>query len=256
MLVIPVIDLLAGHVVRGIGGRRDEYRPIVSPLASDSRPASVARALVEQFGFDTVYVADLDAIMHARPDEAAWKDIADQGLRLWLDPGVGTTRGADDFFQWRAQRDIDSVLILGLESLVAPMIVNDLCQQYGAEAFAFSLDLASGQALSKLSWHNRPERAREPLEIVRMTLQMGIRRLIVLDLADVGMRRGPNTLALCRTIRSEFANLELVAGGGVRGLDDLKALADAGCDAALVASALHDGRLTRKDVERAREFGK
>jgi uncharacterized protein related to proFAR isomerase len=48
--------------------------------------------------------------------------------------------------------------------------------------------------------------------------------------------------------------VDLIAGGGVRGLDDLKALADAGCDAALVASALHDGRLSREDIERAKGF--
>ena len=33
MEVIPVIDLLGGQVVRGVAGRRDEYRPIVSQIA-------------------------------------------------------------------------------------------------------------------------------------------------------------------------------------------------------------------------------
>jgi phosphoribosylformimino-5-aminoimidazole carboxamide ribotide isomerase len=42
----------------------------------------------------------------------------------------------------------------------------------------------------------------------------------------------------------------IVAGGGVRGVPDLEALANAGCDAALVASALHDGRLTPHDIRR------
>ena len=35
----------------------------------------------------------------------------------------------------------------------------------------------------------------------------------------------------------------------VRSIDDLRALADVGCGAALVASALHDGRVTRADIE-------
>jgi uncharacterized protein related to proFAR isomerase len=37
--------------------------------------------------------------------------------------------------------------------------------------------------------------------------------------------------------------VELVAGGGVRDRADLDALADAGADAALVATALHEGRV-------------
>jgi phosphoribosylformimino-5-aminoimidazole carboxamide ribotide isomerase len=116
------------------------------------------------------------------------------------------------------------------------------------------LDLAAGQALSRLAWHAQADRAHQPLEIARSVVQMGIERLIVLDLADVGENRGPRTLDLCRTVRAEYRNIELVAGGGVRGLDDLRAMADAGCDAALVASALHDGRLTRENVEQAKAW--
>jgi hypothetical protein len=41
--------------------------------------------------------------------------------------------------------------------------------------------------------------------------------------------------------------LQIVAGGGVRSAADLRSLSAAGCDAALVASALHDGRLTIHD---------
>jgi phosphoribosylformimino-5-aminoimidazole carboxamide ribotide isomerase len=255
MQVIPVIDLLGGRVVRGIAGRRDQYRPIVSQLAADARPATVARALVERFGFETVYVADLDAIVHGRPDTGSWEEIAQSGLRLWIDAGVGTTAAAAEFGQHLARLDIDATLIVGLESLVAPMIVYDLCRMQGCDALVFSLDLKQGQSLTQLGWHQQPERAKEPLEIARMTVSMGIRRLIVLDLADVGVGAGTRTLDLCRAIRDEFADLKIITGGGVRGVNDLHALADAGCDAALVASALHDGRLTRDDVERAKVSG-
>jgi phosphoribosylformimino-5-aminoimidazole carboxamide ribotide isomerase len=48
--------------------------------------------------------------------------------------------------------------------------------------------------------------------------------------------------------------MELTSGGGVRGRDDLAALADAGCDAALVASALHDGQLTVSDIQQIQTY--
>ena len=47
----------------------------------------------------------------------------------------------------------------------------------------------------------------------------------------------------------------LVAGGGVRGLNDLALLANVGCDAALVATALHDGRLGPAEVAAAQRLG-
>src|SRR5688572_18574193 len=90
MRVIPVIDLMNGQVVRGIGGKRSEYQPIKSQIATDAQPATVARAFVEHFGFDTAYVADLDAIQGRPPNLIAWKEIHAAGLKLWLDAGIGT----------------------------------------------------------------------------------------------------------------------------------------------------------------------
>ena len=72
-----------------------------------------------------------------------------------------------------------------------------------------------------------------------------MRSMIVLDLARVGTGQGVGTLSLCRQLRALWPEINLVAGGGVRNLADLHDLQESGCHAALVASALHDGRLTR-----------
>src|SRR5205085_9347687 len=61
-MLLPVIDLMQGEVVHGIAGRREEYRPIVSILAESTKPLAVARAFREEFGFNELYLADLDAI--------------------------------------------------------------------------------------------------------------------------------------------------------------------------------------------------
>jgi phosphoribosylformimino-5-aminoimidazole carboxamide ribotide isomerase len=74
--------------------------------------------------------------------------------------------------------------------------------------------------------------------------------MIVLDLAQVGVDAGISTLELCRHLHDTHPSVEIISGGGVRHVDDLTQLASAGCDAALVASALHDGRLTTDDIAR------
>jgi phosphoribosylformimino-5-aminoimidazole carboxamide ribotide isomerase len=111
----------------------------------------------------------------------------------------------------------------------------------------FSLDMKEGRPLAKHpAWQSLT-----PIDIAARVVQTGITRLIVLDLADVGTSGGTRTLDLCRELKRRQPQLELIAGGGVRNLDDLKRIADAGCSAALVASALHDGGLTRADFDAA-----
>ena len=55
-------------------------------------------------------------------------------------------------------------------------------------------------------------------------------------------------LRLVDDVRAAVPGLTLAVGGGVRGVEDLTRLADAGCDAALVATALHDGRLGAAEI--------
>lgn len=236
MRVIPVIDLKDGLVVRGIAGRREEYRPIVSQLVNEPTPQAVATAFVNQFGLGEAYVADLDAIGGMPPNVAAYQAIASAGLKLWIDAGIGTKQAA-------RRLEGETTIIMGLESLESPAELEGVIRQRGADRVIFSLDLKSGRPLTKIeSWQ------RQPLEIVDAAVGLGVRRLIVLDLADVGVGRGTGTLELIRQLRAAHPGLELIGGGGVRGLADLQQMAAAGCDAALVASALHDGQITADEV--------
>lgn len=238
MRVIPVIDLKDGLVVRGIACRREEYRPIVSRLVSEPTPRAVAAAFAERFGFGEVYVADLDAIGGQAPNVQAYEEIRSSGMRLWIDAGVGKADMAQDFGG-------ESSLIVGLESLESPEDLRQIVARWSEHRVVFSLDLKSGRPITKMAaW--QPHAAHE---VAAAAVDCGVRRLIVLDLADVGVGRGTGTLDLVRRVRADHPRLEITAGGGVRGIGDLPEMACAGCDAALVASALHDGRITPDEVQ-------
>jgi phosphoribosylformimino-5-aminoimidazole carboxamide ribotide isomerase len=238
MRVLPVIDLKRGEVVRGVGGRRDEYRAISSRLCADARPSSVARAFVEA-GFRAVYVADLDAIAGAKPAWTDYEAIIEQGLNLSVDAGISTAAGAGPLLEFAARQPGLSGIVAGLESIAGPEELERLCAELGPSRLIFSLDLKAGRPLVRgAAW---PGLTAE--QIATCAIRHGVRRIIVLDLAAVGMGGGAGTEPLCRLLRCRDPQLELIAGGGVRGPNDLQSLAVAGCDAALVASALHDGRL-------------
>lgn len=236
MHILPVLDLLQGVVVRGIAGRRSEYRPIVSRLTASCQPLDVARAFRDNFGLETLYLADLDALGGGPPAWETYRQLIAAGFRLWVDAGVAEPAQAEEL----AAAGVDTV-ILGLESLTGPEVLAAVTQCLRPDRLAFSLDLKDGQPLgAPAAWG--PADART---IARQVVAAGINRLIVLDLARVGLGAGTGTEALCAQLAADFADLAILAGGGVRGLEDLLRLRQLGLAGALVASALHDGRLTR-----------
>ena len=74
MQLIPVLDLLNGVVVRGVAGRRDEYRPIQSGLTDSVEAREMARAIRGAYGFNAFYVADLDAILRGQPNLGVYRE--------------------------------------------------------------------------------------------------------------------------------------------------------------------------------------
>jgi len=241
MFVIPVIDLMGGLVVRGVAGRRDEYRPIESQLVDEPTPRAVAAALARQYGFNRAYVADLDAIAGAPPNFTAYQHIAACGLTPWIDAGISAAPQARQLCDGNTN---ERQYIVGLESLKSIDELAAIADVWGVDHTIFSLDLKSSRPITRVEpWRNASAQ-----EIAIDVVERGLRRIIVLDLADVGVGRGTGTLELVRTLHKAHPHLEIIAGGGVRGVDDLQRLADAGCHAALVASALHDGRLTREEL--------
>jgi phosphoribosylformimino-5-aminoimidazole carboxamide ribotide isomerase len=69
-----------------------------------------------------------------------------------------------------------------------------------------------------------------------------------MTLARVGSAAGPDLDRLC-AIREIAAGRDIYAAGGVRDSADLAVLKGAGISGALVATSLHDGRLTGSDLE-------
>jgi phosphoribosylformimino-5-aminoimidazole carboxamide ribotide isomerase len=237
--VVAVLDVMAGMVVRGVGGRRHEYRPVVSTLASSCEPVAVARAFREHLGLSELYLADLDAIGGKPPAVALYQALRRDGFALWVDAGVRDVAMARSL----AGAGVESVVI-GLETLRGPNELAAACHELG-ERVVFSLDLRGGVPLGDTSaW---PER--DAAGIVARAVAVGVRRLLVLDLARVGEGAGTGTEELCTTFSARYPALELAAGGGVRGLPDLLRLQACGVGAALVASALHDGTLRREHLD-------
>jgi len=236
--IIPVIDLMHGIVVRGIGGRRDEYQPIVSKIVDSPRPLDVARAIRDHFGLERFYIADLDGLMGEIPHWETFGWLIADGFQLDIDMGVRDLDQARRLLRRGAAH-----LILSLESFPDPEDLPRWVAQLDPEKILFSLDLKAGAPITPST--NWPS---DPLQIANLVANAGITQMIVLDLAHVGSNSGLGTLSLCRDIAQAHPNLSLITGGGIRSGHDLQSLHAEPLAGLLVASALHDGRITASDI--------
>jgi len=238
--IIPVIDILDGIVVHAVRGIRKEYQPLKSVLCASADPVDVARAL-KGFGFAEMYVADLDAITGGHTNFTILQQIVDEtGFELMVDAGITDLARAKRVLESRVSK-----VIIGTETLGSIGFVAEAVEFFGSEKIVVSLDLMGDKVLSKLEF----DKSKDPVVLLREFQKMGVAQIIVLDLARVGSAEGVNLPVLKRMLMNH--NVKVLVGGGVRNIRDLVELKNLGVSGALLATALHSGRITLEELRLA-----
>lgn len=227
MQIIPVIDLMGGLAVHAKEGHRQHYLPLVSRLCANADPHNVIIGLLDLYPFQTIYLADLDALSGKGTQAAVIAGLrqAFAGLEFWVDsgwPGLDHTDFTEHHFS----------PVIGTESLEYDKIPIVRAQKRG---FILSLDVLNGTLLG-------------PNEVFQQT-ECWPRRIILMNLSHVGSSKGPDFERLQQYI-SGYPDHEFIAAGGVRDEADLLRLATMGVSAVLMASALHDGRVNHSMIDR------
>lgn len=227
MDVIPVIDLKGGVVVHARGGRRNDYRPIETRLSPTSAPDDVIAGLLRVAPFRKFYVADLDAIARRGEHGDVLRGLAAgrPGIEFWVDNGAASADAIE-----HSLAGLGGSVVIGSESQPDTAMlrrVRDhsrvlLSLDFRGEGFCGADDILADARL----WP---------------------RRVIVMTLARVGAASGPDLDRVAAIIR-RAGDRRVYAAGGVRDGDDLKRLADIGAAGVLVATALHEGRITEADI--------
>jgi phosphoribosylformimino-5-aminoimidazole carboxamide ribotide isomerase len=226
--VIPVIDLKGKQVVRAKMGERHLYAPIATQLAVTSVPRDVIEGFLSLYPFETIYVADLDAIEGLGSHEGVLAElqVLFPDMTFWVDAGVKSQAEA----RTRLRRT-KAHLVIGSETFE------------DAESFAALCD----DPRIILSLDFRGEDFCGPQALLDNET-LWPQRLIVMTLARVGSDAGPDFARLERIVK-KAGSRRIYAAGGLRGKDDLKLLQNVGVAGVLVASALHDGRLGSQDLK-------
>lgn len=241
MRVVPVLDLARGLAVSGRGGRRDTYVPVPSCLVERRGDArALVAAYRDALGCDECYVADLDALAGGAVQRDLLGELAGLSGRLLVDAAVTTPARVRELLADGVHR-----AVVGLETLPSFDALAAVIQAVGPDRVVFSLDLSDGQAIGPSGM------GQAAADLARAATAAGTSALLVLDLARVGGAQGVD-VTLLDALRRAHPDVELLAGGGVATVRQLRQLADVGLDAVLVGTALHDGSLAPADLAAVR----
>jgi HisA/HisF family protein len=227
-VVIPVLDVKGGVVVHAKGGKRAEYRQLETPFGPAGDPLAIARGLLEVTGSPALYVADLDAIEGEGSNYDIARALADvlPTTALWIDAGFA------DVGECAFWLPLGATLVIGSECLASSDTWQSIHESLGGST-VLSLDFDG-------------ETMRGPQDLLAESVSWP-QRVIAMTLDRVGTGEGPD-LARLETVLGKADGRAVYAAGGVRGSDDLKRVADTGAQGALVATALHSGAITQKEI--------
>jgi phosphoribosylformimino-5-aminoimidazole carboxamide ribotide isomerase len=231
MILIPAIDIKGGRCVRLRQGRMDDE----TVFSED--PVAMADRWVEA-GARRLHIVDLDGATEGRPVNAALIGrIAERHPDVPIEVGGGVRD--EETIEAYLETGVQYV-ILGTKAVNAPHFVSDVCAEFPGHVLV-GLDARDGKVAidgwSKLSGH-------DVLDLAQRFEDEGVEAIIYTDIGRDGMLSGVNVEATSKL--AESIRIPVIASGGIRSLDDVRALceaADSGIMGAITGRAIYEGTL-------------
>ncbi len=231
MWYIPVLDLKDNLVVHAVRGERAAYRPLHSVLTNSVEPVGVLHDLLHWYPFRHVYIADLNALQGGAGHDSQIVALAAQytEIEFWIDAGLTASAALPAYANTPNVR-----LIVASEALSSLAHYQAVIAKLGPERYQIlSLDYRRGARLGAAQLMDEP--ALWPPYVIAMNLDR------------VGSFDGPD-FDLLATLKQQAPACTFVAAGGVRDSRDLDALRQQQIGAVLLASALHQGRISSAEL--------
>ena len=226
--VIPAIDIRGGRCVRLTYGDYDQE------TVYDDDPAAMAREWESQ-GATRLHVVDLDGAREGHPVNRAEVAAICEAVAVPVEVSGGL-RTIEDI---EAAAGLGAMRIqLGSAAVRNPELVNLAVERFPG-MIVVAIDTRAGEALTE-GWIEGS--GANALTLAREMVERGAPRIMVTDVGRDGALEGPNV-----ALATEFAAalpVPVVAAGGVTTADDLRALAETGCEGAIVGKALYERRFT------------
>ncbi len=234
--IIPAIDIIDSSVVRleeGDFERQTSY---------SSDPVEVAKAF-QRAGFKRLHIVDLDGARTGRPVHTELlADICRQ-TGMYVDFGGGV----------RKRDEVEKILnagakqvSLGSIAITNPERVKEWIDEFGSEVFFIGADVRNG-FIATHAWTKQSDQSLN--DFIRYWRDAGVRDYFCTDINRDGKLSGV-AIELYRNLLAEFADIKLVASGGVSCQADIELLAEAGVEAVIIGKAFYEGRISIEDLRK------
>ena len=232
MIIYPAIDLYGGKAVRLYKG---DYAQMT--VYSDD-PVSVAADFKAQ-GAERIHLVDLEGAKSGSTPNLDTVVRIKKAVGLFCEVGGGIR--TMDVVSRYLDAGVDRV-ILGTAAVTEPGFAKEAAAKYG-EKIAVGVDIRDGCVAVK-GWTEKTEL--DALTFCREMQSLGIKTLICTDISRDGAMKGTNR-ELYRTL-SEELHMDIIASGGVSGLEDVKALRSLGIHGAIIGKAYYTKAICLKEA--------
>ena len=226
-VVLPAIDVLEGRCVRLAAGRREQVT-----IEGGEPEAAAARFAGE--GAAYLHLVDLDGAFSGRPSPELVEQVvaAAGGVPVQAGGGYRSLDAVEAGLAAGASR-----IVVGT-SAISTSFLRAAARQFGPR-LVVAIDVRHGRVALD-GWTRTSELL--PAELAGRCARAGVSRLLVTNTARDGSLSGPDVALLEEAIRA--SGLLVLAAGGIASLDDLRRIKHAGCEGAVVGSALWAGRFS------------
>ncbi len=231
MLIIPAIDIKNGQCVRLRQGDLNDDTVFSSDLLA------VADQWVEQ-GARRLHIVDLDGAVSGEPVHLqSISEICQNhpNLPIQIGGGIRSRQTAQAYFDAGV-----SYLIIGTKAVNEPQFIEQLTSDFPNKIIV-GLDAKDGRVAVD-GWTKTSDKT--VTQVAKWFEQMQVAAIIYTDISRDGMLTGVNiesTFALAQS-----TSLPVIASGGVKNLQDIKALSELptpGVAGAITGRAIYEGTL-------------
>lgn len=234
MRIIPAIDLIDGKCVRLTKGEYDTKK-----VYSDN-PLDMAKDF-EQHGFQRLHLVDLDGAKAGKVINLSVLEAICSNTGLKVDFGGGI----------KTDEDLEKVLSAGADQVTIgslavkdPVKVKEWIARYGADKIILGADV-KGRMIAVSGWLETS--TLELFDFIDSYYADGIRHVLCTDISKDGMLQGP-AFSLYDEIMKNYPDLQLIASGGVSGIEDVRKLKEAGIPVVVIGKAIYEGRIDLKEL--------
>lgn len=227
--LIPAIDIIGGECVRLTKGDYDRKTVYANS------PVEMAKRF-EKAGFKRLHVVDLDGAKskHIVNVDTLKAITTETSLVVDFGGGIKTDDDIEKAFSYGA-----SMVTVGSVAITNKELFAGWLEKYGADRIILGADVRHGK-ISINGW--KEDSTEDLLPFLKYYIDKGVRNVLCTEISKDGTLAGP-AIELYKEIMAAYPHINLIASGGVSGIDDIKALNEAGIPATVFGKAIYEGKI-------------